>query len=60
MTRNNQSVKVTQMAFPEAVRTPTTNAADGMFADSMASEITTPTGSPSAGYSASFQVGIAG
>lgn len=72
ITRNNQSIKVTQIAFPESVNNtvhtsgvyasrgvnPTTNARDGIFADSLASEITTPTGSPSGGYTASFQVGI--
>jgi protocatechuate 3,4-dioxygenase beta subunit len=72
VTRNNQSIKVTQVAFPETVNNivhtsgvyasrgvnPTTNARDGIFADSLASEITTPTGSPSGGYTASFQVGI--
>ena len=72
VTRNNQSIKVTQIAFPESVNNtvhtsgvyasrgvnPTTNATDGIFADSLASEITTPTGSPAGGYTAGFQVGI--
>lgn len=72
--RNGQSLKVTQMAFPDSVNNdvhatgvyagrgsnPTTNARDGIFADSLASELVTPVGSPSAGYTATFQVGIAG
>ena len=38
---------------------PITNAADGIFADSLSAELVTPTGSPASGYAASFQVGIA-
>jgi hypothetical protein len=34
------------------------NASDGIFADSLSSEIITPTGEPAAGYAATFQVGI--
>jgi len=72
---NNNSVKVTQMAFPESINNtvhiqgaystggrganPTSNAADGIFADSLSSELVTPTGDVSGGYSATFQVGIA-
>ena len=70
---NGQSRKVTQIAFPEGVNdavhrsgayasrgtNPIANASDGIFADSLASEIVTPTGSASAGYAATFQVGIA-
>ena len=66
------SRKVTQMAFPESVNNavhgtgayaprgnnPLSNAADGIFADSLASELVTPTGDPANGYSARFQVGI--
>ena len=73
VTRNSQSIKVTQMAFPESVNNevhrsgvyasrganPTTNAADGIFADRLASEITTPTGSRATGYSENFQVTVA-
>jgi protocatechuate 3,4-dioxygenase beta subunit len=69
---NGQSRKVTQIAFPEGVNdavhrsgvyasrgtNPIANASDGIFADSLASEIVTPTGSASAGYAAAFQVGI--
>jgi protocatechuate 3,4-dioxygenase beta subunit len=69
---NGQSRKVTQIAFPESVNhdvhrsgvyasrgtNPIANASDGIFADSLASEIVTPTGSASAGYAATFQVGI--
>jgi len=66
------SRKVTQIAFPESVNNvvhtsgvyasrgtnPTSNTSDGIFADSLASELVTPTGSVTAGYSATFQVGI--
>jgi protocatechuate 3,4-dioxygenase beta subunit len=67
------SRKVTQIAFPESVNNlvhgsgpyaskgsnPISNASDGIFADSLSSEIITPTGSPSSGYAATFRVGIA-
>lgn len=67
----NANGEATFTTFPETVNdvvhtsgvyasrgtNPTTNARDGIFADSLASEITTPTGSPSGGYSANFQVG---
>jgi protocatechuate 3,4-dioxygenase beta subunit len=70
---NGVSRKVTQMAFAEAVNSavyasgvyaargsnPTANASDGIFTDSLASELVTPTGSPASGYAATFQVGIA-
>lgn len=69
---NGQSRKVTQIAFPESVNdtvhrsgvyasrgtNPIANGSDGIFADSLASEIVTPTGSVSGGYAATFQVGI--
>jgi hypothetical protein len=38
---------------------PMSNASDGIFADSLASELVTPTGSPTGGYSATFQIGVA-
>jgi protocatechuate 3,4-dioxygenase beta subunit len=74
VTIGGRSVKVTQMAFPEpinnAVHTsgvyasrgtnPMSNQSDGIFSDSLSSELVTPSGSPSSGYSATFQVGIAG
>jgi protocatechuate 3,4-dioxygenase beta subunit len=70
--QNGRSIKVTQIAFPEttnnAVHTsgvyasrgtnPMTNSGDGIFADSLASELVVPSGSPSGGYSASFQIGV--
>jgi protocatechuate 3,4-dioxygenase beta subunit len=73
VTINGVSRKVTQIAFPESVNNvvhtsatyasrgtnPTSNAADGIFADSLSSELVTPTGSVASGYTASFQVGIA-
>jgi protocatechuate 3,4-dioxygenase beta subunit len=71
--RAGQSLKVTQIAFPEDVSAvvhtqgvyawrginPTTNLRDGIFADSLASELVTPVGSVAGGYTASFQLGIA-
>ena len=73
VTMSGRSVKVTQIAFPESVSNavhtsgvyasrgtnPMSNAADGIFADSLSSELVTPNGSPSSGYAASFQVGVA-
>lgn len=70
---SGRSVKVSQIAFPESVNNtvhtagvyaargtnPTTNLGDNIFADSLASELVTPTGSNSGGYAASFQLGIA-
>jgi protocatechuate 3,4-dioxygenase beta subunit len=72
VTMSGRSVKVTQIAFPDEIsnvvhtqgvyasrgRNPTSTQSDGIFADSLASELVTPTGSPSAGYSATFQVGV--
>ena len=65
-------VKATQFAFPEAVNNavhgsgvyasrgnnPLSNLSDGIFADSLSSELVTPVGSPTSGYAATFQVGI--
>jgi protocatechuate 3,4-dioxygenase beta subunit len=73
VTINGVSRKVTQIAFPEGVNNtvhangayasrgtnPMTNTADGIFADSLASELVTPTGSTAGGYAATFQVAIA-
>jgi protocatechuate 3,4-dioxygenase beta subunit len=73
VTMGGVSRKVTQIAFPESVNAivhgsgvygarganPIANAQDGIFADSLPSEIVTPTGDPVAGYAATFQVGIA-
>jgi len=72
VTMGGRSVKVTQMAFPETINNsvhtngayasrganPMSNLSDGIFADSLSSEIVTPTGSVSSGYSATFQVAI--
>jgi hypothetical protein len=66
------SRKVTQVAFPEAVNNtvhtsgayssrgtnPMSNASDMIFADSLSSELVTPTGNTANGYSASFQIAI--
>jgi protocatechuate 3,4-dioxygenase beta subunit len=66
------SRKVTQVAFPESVNNtvhlsgvyasrgtnPLSNLADGIFSDSLSSELVTPTGSPASGYTATVQVGI--
>ena len=73
VTINGASVKVTQMAFAEAVNrtvyasgvyasrgtNPTANASDGIFADSLSSELVTPVGDPANGYAATFQIGVA-
>jgi protocatechuate 3,4-dioxygenase beta subunit len=72
VTINGRSVKATQIAFPESINNsvyaqgayarrgsnPTSNAADGIFADSLSSELVTPSGSPSSGYTASYQINI--
>ena len=70
--RNGASVKVTQIAFPESTNAavyatgvyasrgsnPTSNSSDGIFADSLASELATVTGDSTSGYTATFKVGI--
>jgi len=72
VTRNGASVKATQIAFPESINAtvyssgvyasrganPTSNASDGIFADSLSVELVTPTGSPTSGYTARCQIGI--
>jgi protocatechuate 3,4-dioxygenase beta subunit len=72
VTMSGRSVKVTQIAFPDAVSSavhtqgvyasrginPTNTQSDMIFADSLASELVSPTGNPSAGYTATFQVGV--
>jgi protocatechuate 3,4-dioxygenase beta subunit len=72
VTINGASVKVTQIAFPESVNAavygsgayasrgtnPIANASDNIFADSLSSELVTPTGDPTNGYTATFQVGV--
>ena len=72
VTMGGRSVKVTQIAFPETINNavyatsvyasrgsnPTSNLQDGIFADSLSSELVTPSGNPAAGYSASYQVGV--
>lgn len=73
VTINGASVKATQMAFPESINAtvhtsgayasrgtnPMSNASDGIFADSLSSELVTPSGDPTNGYTAAFQVAIA-
>ena len=73
VTINGVSRKVTQIAFPESINNtvyatgvyasrgsnPMTNLSDGIFADSLASELVTPAGSPTSGYTASCQVALA-
>ena len=72
VTQNDRSLKVTQLAFPESTNAevygtgvyasrgsnPTSNARDGIFADSLSSEMATISGSPSSGYTANFTVGL--
>ena len=73
VTINGSTVKVTQIAFPDAVNAtvhtsgvyasrgtnPIANAADGILGDNLAAELVTPTGTTASGYSVTFQVGIA-
>src|SRR5262249_48033157 len=72
VTMSGRSVKVTQIAFPDGISNvvhtqgvyasrgtnPTSTQSDSIFSDSLASELVTPTGSPSAGYSGTFQIGV--
>ena len=72
VTMAGRSVKVTQIAFPESLNNtvhasgvyasrgtnPMSNLADGIFADSLSAEVVTPSGRVSAGYAATFQVGV--
>jgi len=67
-----RSLKVTQIAFPEDISAivhtqgvyasrgvnGTTNLRDGIFADSLASEMATVAGSPTAGMTATFRVAV--
>lgn len=71
--RNGVSSKVTQIAFPESVNAavyatgvyasrgsnPTANARDGIFADSLDSEMASVSGDATNGFAATFRVGIA-
>jgi len=72
VTINGVSRKVTQIAFPESVNTtvygsgvytsrgsnPTSNLSDGIFADSLSSELVTPSGDATNGYTAACQIGV--
>jgi protocatechuate 3,4-dioxygenase beta subunit len=72
VTMSGRSIKVTQMVFPESINNtvyttgvyasrgsnPMSNLSDGIFSDSLASELVTPTGSPSSGYAAAIQIGV--
>ena len=71
--RNGTSVKATQIAFPDSTNAavyatgvyaargnnPTTNARDGILADSLSSELATVSGDPTGVMSATFQLGVA-
>jgi hypothetical protein len=46
-------------AYASRGSNPIANAADGIFVDSLSSELVTPSGDPSGGYTASFQVAVA-
>jgi protocatechuate 3,4-dioxygenase beta subunit len=73
VTINGRSLKVTQIAFPESINNavhasgvyaargtnPTSNLSDMIFADSLGSELVTPAGSPSGGFTAAFQIAVA-
>ena len=70
--RNGQSVKVTQIAFPESANdavyatgvyaargsNPTRNTADGIFADSIDSELASVSGDPATAMAATFRVAV--
>jgi protocatechuate 3,4-dioxygenase beta subunit len=72
VTINGVSRKVTQIAFPESVNNtvygsgvyasrgsnPTSNLSDGIFADSLSSELITPSGNAVNGYTASCQIAV--
>ena len=72
VTINGVSRKITQIAFPEGVNSavyrtgvyasrgtnPTSNLSDGIFADSLSSELVTPSGDATNGYTASCQIGV--
>ena len=72
VTRNGSPVKTTQIAFPESTNAtvygtgvyasrgtnPTSNTRDGIFADSIDSEMATVSGDPSSGYTATFRIAI--
>jgi len=69
---DNRSVKTSQIAFPEEINSavyasgvyaskgqnPTKNTNDNVFSDGFTSELATLTGDMSAGYNATFQVGV--
>jgi protocatechuate 3,4-dioxygenase beta subunit len=73
VTINGRSVKVTQIAFPEAVNAqvystaayasrgnnPTSNASDMVFADSLSSELAVMTGDTTTGFTGTYTVGVA-
>ena len=70
---NGRSVKVTQIGFPESVnaevyrsgvyaargQNPTSNGGDMVFADSIAQETATISGSATGGYAANFTINVA-
>jgi protocatechuate 3,4-dioxygenase beta subunit len=72
VTVGGRSIKVTQIAFPESINNdvhtngvyasrgvnPMSNLSDGIFSDSLSSELVTPAGSVGGGYAATFQVAI--
>lgn len=72
VTIGGRSIKVTQVAFPESINNdvhtsgvyasrgvnPMSNLSDGIFSDSLSSELVTPVGSSGGGYAATFQVAI--
>lgn len=72
VTINGVSRKITQIAFPETVNSavyrtgvyasrganPTNNLSDGIFADSLSSELVTPAGDATNGYTATCQIGV--
>jgi len=70
---NNQSVKTSQIAFPEEItaavygtgvyaakgQNPTRNATDNVFSDGVTSQLASLAGSTTSGYAATFTLGVA-
>lgn len=70
---NNQSVKTSQVAFPEEItaavygtgvyaakgQNPTRNATDNVFSDGVTSQLASLAGSTTSGYAATFTLGVA-
>jgi hypothetical protein len=45
-------------AYASRGTNPMNNLSDGIFADSLSSELVTPTGDPASGYAVTFHIGV--